>query len=85
MAGKHRGQALLEQQEAVGSRQPCSLSPMWSPFSVAHSGGDDGFVSKMTVLPDAGVGVVLMSNCEFAPMSEAEQLLLREAIATAAA
>ena len=52
---------------------------------LAHSGGDDGFVSKMTVLPDVGVGVVLMSNCEFAPMSEAEQLLLREAIATAAA
>ena len=35
------------------------------------------------VLPDAEVGVVLMSNCEFAPMEQAEQLLLNVGVATA--
>jgi len=31
---------------------------------VSHSGGDDGFVSDLVLIPDANMGLVLMCNSE---------------------
>jgi tetratricopeptide (TPR) repeat protein len=36
--------------------------------TIGHSGGDVGFVSNLVLVPDRGIGVIMMSNFDRAPL-----------------
>lgn len=38
--------------------------------TVGHSGGDVGFASNLVLIPDQSIGVVVMSNCKWAPVQQ---------------
>ena len=46
------------------------------PRLVMHGGGDDGFLTYLVLVPSRKTGVVVMTNCDFAPRSEIWQQIL---------
>ncbi len=69
-----RSQAKAEERGSVGISW--FLDEEHEPRLVMHGGGDDGFLTYLVLVPSRKTGVVVMTNCDFAPRSEIWQQLL---------
>lgn len=43
---------------------------------ITHNGGDTGFGSNLTIVPESGIGVVTMCNCDYASMANLSKTIL---------
>jgi len=53
------------------------LSEMEGEQAASHAGGDDGFRTLLVLLPARRIAIVLMSNCEHAPVQQIAKAALR--------
>ena len=53
------------------------LSEMEGEQAASHAGGDDGFRTLLVLLPARRVAIVLMTNCEHAPVRQIATAALR--------
>jgi hypothetical protein len=58
------------------------LSDQNGQQAVYHGGGDDGFFTYLIFVPASKIGVVVMSNCDCAPIGKIWQQALSVALRT---